>query len=134
MSSLITSDLPISDDSMSSACVADTSPKAAHRLDVFQREPSREHAQPRQQRPLRRRQQIVAPLDRGAQRLVAWQRSPAAAVSRPKSVSLRRSWICSGPRIRVLTAASSIARGSPSSRRHRPTTAAWLAAVSSKLT
>ena len=36
-------------------------------------------------------------------------------------------------RTRVLTAASSIASGRPSSRRHRSTTAAWLEAVSSNL-
>jgi hypothetical protein len=51
---------------------------AAHRLNVFKREPPGEHAQPRQQRLLGRRQQAVTPLDRRAQRLVAGQRSPAA--------------------------------------------------------
>jgi hypothetical protein len=83
---LITSDLSISDDSRSSARRRHVA-GAAHRLDVFQREPAREHAQPRQQRPLGRGQQVVAPLDRGAQRLVARERSPAAAGEQAESVA-----------------------------------------------
>ena len=51
-------------------------------------------------------------------------------VSRPNR-SARRPSICSTDRTRVLTAASSIASGRPSSRRHRSTTAIRLEAVSS---
>ena len=62
-----------------------------------------------------------------------WWRGSAA---RPPPVSranrsLNRSRICSTPRTRVRTAASSMARGRPSRRRQRSTTADWLAAESS---
>ena len=53
-------------------------------------------------------------------------------MSRPNR-SLKCSRICSAVRTRVLTAASSIASGRPSSRRHRSTTEAWFEAVSSNV-
>ena len=58
----------------------------ADRLGGLQRPAAGEDRQPPQQRPLRLGQQVVAPVERRPQRLLARQRGPAAAGQQPEAV------------------------------------------------
>ena len=59
---------------------------AADRLNVFQRESAGEHAEAPEQRPLVLRQQLVAPVDRSLERLMAGQRCAASAREQREAV------------------------------------------------
>ena len=128
----MTRDLSTSWARRSSTCERfDTRPRADG-LDRLEREPAREHRQAPEQRPLRRGQQVVAPVQRRAERLLArrWSSGPRPSASRKRSFS--RATICSTLRSRTRAAASSMASGRPSSRRQSSTTAGAFSSVSAK--
>ena len=76
----------------------------ADRLRRVEREAAGEHRQPLQQRALRRREQVVAPVDRRAQRLLARQRRRVAALQQREPVGqvlgdrFRPTWRAPAPR------------------------------------
>ena len=59
----------------------------AHRFDGFEGTTTGEHRESPQQRTLGFREQLVAPVDRGAQGLLARQRSPIAAGQQAETVA-----------------------------------------------
>ena len=95
----------------------------------------------RRSRPRRRRaggtasrsgsvEQVVAPVERRAQRLLAGEAGAAAGRRAASSASPSRSAICAGDSTSTRAAASSSASGMPSSRRQISATAAALSSVS----
>src|SRR5207247_11200587 len=59
----------------------------AYRLDVFEREAAGEYAKAPEQRAFRLRQEVVAPVDRGLERLVARQRRATSAGEQGEAVA-----------------------------------------------
>ena len=104
----------------------------AHRLRRLDRAAAREHAEAREQPPVLGIEQVVAPVDRAAQRPLALRagraRPPTAGpAGRPGAAT-----IAAGERSRIRAAASSIASGRPSSRRTISATLRPFSAVSVK--
>ena len=90
-----------------------------------------EDRQAAERRPLRRGQQGVAPVQGAPQGLLAGGAGPAAPVSRRRQSSSRAAiWATESTPARA--AASSRARGSPSSRAHTSATAAAFSGVRAK--
>ena len=113
--SRITSDLSTSAASVSSTLPARTRSSAQTCSAISTDQPG-EVRQPSQQHLLRRDEQVVAPVDRGAQRPLARRRGPVPEVSSP-NLSATRIRIWSTVSVRTRAAASSIASGIPSSER-----------------
>ena len=96
----------------------------ADALDRLEREPACEHRQAAEQRLLRLREQVVAPVERRAQRLLARLRRPAASRQEAEPIVEPLRDLVDAERARTRAAASSMASGMPSSRRQISATAA----------
>ena len=103
----------------------------AHRLGRLERPAAGEHAEAREQPLLLRVEQVVAPVDRAAQRPLALRQVARARRQQRQPVAEARD-IAAGERIRIRAAASSIASGRPSSRRTISATWRPFSAVSAK--
>ena len=118
-------DLPAHEQALGDQPVERVQARAGDRLRRLHRRAPGEHRQAREARLFARVEQLVAPVDRRAQRALARRRVARRAPSAPTAAS-RRSAISAGQSNPQRAAASSIASGSPSTRRQISATAAAL--------